>query len=181
MDPFVTINIKGEKFKTPVHNNGHRNPKWNFSFIANLDGDEDGLHVKLMNKGNITDDTHSRCDILLPEMDLSGKPNWYSLRDPENFSKECGDVSLTIIFEGSGLPPNSKAFTSDATRRAPAAVASPVSPASAQQVQPVASPQAYQSPPPQQVSVEARRLFRKVDATACFPSLLTTLFACSCL
>jgi hypothetical protein len=147
MDPFAVVTIKGEKFKTPVAENGHRNPKWNFSFIANLDGDEDGIHIKLNNKGNVTDDLIARCDILLPDCDMSGKPVFYSLRDPDQFSKECGDIEIGLVFEGTGLPLGSKALTThEARTRGPA----PVAAAQPQYATQPGQPQYAQQPQQQQ-------------------------------
>ena len=151
MDPFVKYVVKGEKFKTPVATNGHRNPKWEYSFVANLDGDEDAIHLRVFNKGNVTDDLIGRADVELPNLDMSGSPQWYSVRDPDDFSKECGEISLSILFEGNGLPASSRALTTHTMRSAgsPSAVqqgaAQPMSPPS------YAAPQQnYASPPPPQ-------------------------------
>jgi hypothetical protein len=154
MDPYAVFQLKGEKFKTPVAENGHRNPRWEFSFIANLDGDEDAVHIKVKNKGNVTDDLMCRCDIELPNLDLSGKPAWYSLRDPDQFTKECGEISLSFTFEGNGLPMGSKALQTHQQRTAGPGVQpmmSPISPLQPQQQQQYQSqPPQYQTQPPQQ-------------------------------
>ena len=145
MDPYAVFQLKGEKFKTAVATNAHRNPKWEYSFIANLDGDEDALHIKVYNKGNLTDDVICRVDTELPNLDLSGTPQWYSLRDPEDFKKECGEIQITLKFEGNGLPLNSKALGTHNARTQPTGAVAPFSPQTPQQVQ---SPQ-YASQPPQ--------------------------------
>jgi len=41
----------------------------------------------VLNQGKVTDDLMSRCDIELPNLDLSGTPQFYALKDPDNFAK----------------------------------------------------------------------------------------------
>lgn len=68
MDPFVTLKAgnSSENFKTKIHKDGtsgpsalrcpsrllpgHRAPKWNQSFIFNLNGKEDALHIAVWDK-----------------------------------------------------------------------------------------------------------------------------------
>lgn len=91
-----------------------------------------------------------RLDLSLDALDMSGKPRWYQLKDKTNFTKQTGEVSMSIVFEGSGLPAGSLAATTHQARVAPAAsapAASPVSPAPIVQAAPVKSPVATVAPP----------------------------------
>jgi hypothetical protein len=92
-----------------------------------------------------------RLDLALDALDMSGKPRWYQIKDKTNFTKQTGEVSMSIVFEGTGLPAGSLAATTHQSRVAPAAAspaaASPVSPPPIVQAAPVPSPVATVAPP----------------------------------
>jgi len=154
MDPYVIVNITGnkdEKFKTKVVKGGHENPTFDQAYIFNLEGKEDLLHVNVWNSRTLGDDHVGRLDLSLDNLDLSGKPRWYQLKDRSNFTKVNGEISMTCIFEGQGLPSGTLAFTThQAAKEAAEAASSPaVAPAPAAVSTPSPAPQ-VQTPPQQQ-------------------------------
>jgi len=163
MDPYAVAHISGskdEKFKTKVAQDQHQTPVWEQSYIFNLEGKEEILHVNVWNQATLGDDHIGRLDLTLDGLDMSGKPAWYQLKDKQNFSKQTGEVRMSVVFEGTGLPDGSLAAKTNAQRINPvspaAGVASPATPQIvAAPVQQVASPQpqvmaAVGAPPPQQ-------------------------------
>jgi hypothetical protein len=105
------------------------------------------MHLKAWNKETITDDQIGRIDYPLNELDLSGKPQWYNIKEPDNFSKSAGEIQITMKFEGTGIPEGSRAYKTHHERVDPKGAAPVVSPQPPQQQQ---QQQQYQQPPPQQ-------------------------------
>jgi hypothetical protein len=92
-----------------------------------------------------------RLDLSLDCMDMSGKPAWYQLKDKSNFTKQTGEIRLTCVFDGSGLPAGSLAANTHNARISGSAV-SPVAGATPVVV---ASPQPQQVQQAPQVQVQA--------------------------
>jgi hypothetical protein len=160
MDPFVEVWIAGgsdEKFKTKVVKDGHQNPTFEQSYIFNLIGQEDLLHVNVWHEATLGNDHIGRVDVALDLLDMSDKPHAYQLKDRSNFSQQTGDIFISMKFEGHGLPEGSFAFKTHESRLHPEGVAPVQTPNYAQpppqpQYVSQAPPQQqqYQSPPPQQ-------------------------------
>jgi pyruvate/2-oxoglutarate dehydrogenase complex dihydrolipoamide acyltransferase (E2) component len=163
MDPFCVIhlsNSKDEKFKTKVAKNGHRNPTFEQSYIFNLEGKEELLHCNAWHEATLGDDHIGRLDLSLDALDMSGTKRWYQLKDKTNFTKETGEICMSIIFDGHGLPVGSVAEKTTTARLAPAA--SPAaSPAAA-----TASPVATVAPPVIQASQQYQSVSPAVSRTA---------------
>lgn len=47
IDPYCQLMIGTETFKTRTIDNGGKHPEWNQSFLFNLTGVEDALHIKV--------------------------------------------------------------------------------------------------------------------------------------
>lgn len=154
MDPYAVVklsNSKDTEFKTKIAKDQHQSPVWEQSYIFNLEGREELLHANVWHSAALSDDNIGRMDLPLDSLDLSGRPRWYQLKNKSDFTKQTGELSMSIVFEGSGLPAGSVAFTTNASRTSPvspsaaAASASPA-PVIAAQVAFTSSP----SPPPVQ-------------------------------
>lgn len=141
MDPYVTLDITGskEKHKTKTISGGHTTPKFNQSFIFNLEGKEDLFHANVYDHETLGSDDHvGRCDISLDKLDITDKPNWYDLRDKNNFTKIAGYICLTCKFDGTGWPNQTTVAPTPAPAPAPAPAAAPApAPAPIQQQQPI--------------------------------------------
>jgi len=154
MDPYTVVTISGskdDKFKTKVAVDQHQTPVWEQSYIFNLEGKEEILHLNVWNQATLGDDHIGRLDLSLDCMDMSGKPAWYQLKDKSNFTKQTGEIRLTCVFDGSGLPAGSLAANTHNARISGSAV-SPVAGATPVVV---ASPQPQQVQQAPQVQVQA--------------------------
>lgn len=122
MNPYVKITIDGNKehFHSKDIRGGHQTPSWEQGFIFNLEGNEDLFHINVWTKGTITDDHIGRCDLKLEHLDLSGKPHQYELRDRDNFTKLAGYINISLVFDGTGVPTGTLAYTTHQSRVAPA-------------------------------------------------------------
>jgi hypothetical protein len=128
-DPYVELwaGSGREHFKSRVHHGGNLNPKWNQAFILNLEGDEDLLHVHVMDKNSLDVlDRHigtmtissricymslismiiiiGRLEVEIPKLKI-GETDWYFLVNPENFTESAGEIQLRVDFRGRGLVP----------------------------------------------------------------------------
>jgi hypothetical protein len=106
-DPYVEVWVEKEKFKTKVHEKGGTAPVWEQSFIFNLNGKEDVLHLHCWDKETISDDSIGRADIPLKQLKFN-KSEWYPVVDKDNFSKVTGSILMTVSFVGTGLPAEPK-------------------------------------------------------------------------
>lgn len=136
-NPYAKLTTGSEGFKTKVHDKGGVNPVWNQSFIFNLDGKDQFMHVVVYDKEMLTDDTIARFDIPLPTLAAATGEVAYNLVHPNDFKKSAGAIVLSCEFRDPNAPV------------VPAAAAQPTSPPAAavpQQPQVV-----YQQPQPQVV------------------------------
>jgi hypothetical protein len=123
-DPYCKVKLGNEKFKTKVADDGGREPKWEQSFLFNLDGksaEQDIVHFEVHNHNLTTDDGIGRADIKTLELvkELK-KKRFIQLVDFDNFTKTCGKLEITVEFEGSGLPTATAATTTTAAAVTPA-------------------------------------------------------------
>ena len=73
------------------------------------------------------------------------------IKDRSNFSKQTGELSLTIVFEGSGLPEGSVAFNTNKARTQAMSPTGPGGPAPTSPMSPMpVQQQAYATPMQQQ-------------------------------
>jgi hypothetical protein len=151
MDPFVTLKVgnSSEHFKTKIHKDAHKTPVWEQSFIFNLDGKEDALHVVVLHEGTVTNDNIGRLDLNWRDVKW-GTNHWYDIVHFDNFKKITGKVLLNVAFNGTGLPSNlapasatSTPVSAPAKVSTPAAATSPPAPVTYVQ-QPSAAPQQQQ-------------------------------------
>jgi Ca2+-dependent lipid-binding protein len=116
MDPYVEIECCKDKFKTKVHQDGGKAPKWDAAFVFNLDGKQaDDCHVAIYHKGLVTDTKVGRCDLSIQSLCEDGKEHWYQVVDPSNFKKMAGQIKISAKFEGTGLPQKQTTTTASTT------------------------------------------------------------------
>jgi len=102
MDPYFIAECGLENFKSKVANKQHRNPSWDDSFVLNLDGKADTLHLKFYDSNRLKDSIIGRCDLALGMLCGTSGPTWFDVVEFENFNKIAGKVLLTTSFTGRG-------------------------------------------------------------------------------
>jgi hypothetical protein len=159
MDPFATLKMENskEEFSTKIHKDGHRTPKWEQSFIFNMEGKEDILHVFVMDKDLVGSGTVGRLDINLKQLKMGEM--WHNIVSKDDFSKVHGKILLKFAFQGTGLADQGSASTLSVASK-PAVTQAPVQIAQVQQQtmfkphhvqQQVQQPVQVQQQPPQYV------------------------------
>jgi hypothetical protein len=103
-DPFCKMTLGSTTFKTPVHKDGGRNPVWGQSFLYNLAGNEDKLHILICEEGAMMDSDIGRCDIDLKTLCSHLGKKRYTVFDRSNFTQTAGEIELTAEFKGTGGP-----------------------------------------------------------------------------
>lgn len=139
-NPYAKLTTGSESFKTKAHEKGGTDPQWNQSFIFNLDGKDQFMHVVVYDKETLTDDTIARFDIPLATLAAATGEVAYNLVHPNDFKKSAGAICLSCEFRDPNAPV------------VPAAAAAP-----AAQPQPVVQQQPqviYQQPQPQVVYMQ---------------------------
>jgi len=135
MDPFVRLECGKEKHKTSVKNGAGRQATYNESFIFNLEGKEDKLHVYVIDKELISDDDIGRTDIPLQTLASTTAGTWYQLVETGNFKKIAGQVCLQATFVGTGGPASADPAPAKQAAQAPVqAAAAPAAAAAAPQM-----------------------------------------------
>jgi len=142
-DPFCEVKCGKENFKTKVHDDGGTKPKWNQSFIFNIDGTDDAIHFLVKNKNLLSDANIGRADVPLEKFAAAEGDTWYQLVDVDAFKKTAGDVLVSVSFAGTGLPQKAQ----------PAAAAQPQAQAARPVQQVVQQPQVQYVQQPQQPQV----------------------------
>lgn len=100
MTTYVHFKCGGEEFKTKPAEKQDKNPKFNNqSFIFNLDGKEDVVHILIYSKETLSDDRIGRMDVKIADLAKAEKPTWFSVFDMDNFSKERGHLCLSVECE----------------------------------------------------------------------------------
>jgi len=100
MSPYVELKCGGETYKTRVAEKGGTAPKFGQSFIFNLDGKDDTVHVSLFAKEMISDDRIGRLDLFLSKVvELAGKEHWFDVASITNFTKTEGSLLLQAHFD----------------------------------------------------------------------------------
>jgi len=107
MDPFVDLELKGEKHKSEAHKGTH--PKWDQSFIFNARGHKhnDLFRIHVFNKDILFTEKIGRADIPLRTfLKESAKPHghWFQLVDFDNFEKITGCIRISTKIEGTDWP-----------------------------------------------------------------------------
>jgi len=119
MDPYVVLKCGKEEFKTKVQKKAGCNPTFNQSFIFNLEGKEDVLHVNVLDEELVSDAHIGRADLNLLNLVKTDKATGYQLVSKDDFKKVTGELILKVeSFIGTGAP-NPAVHT-------PTAAASPV-------------------------------------------------------
>ena len=90
MDPYVTLKCGKEEFKTKVQKKAGTNPTFNQSFIFNLEGKEDALHINVLDEDLVSDDHIGRVDINLHKLVETDKQVAYQLVSKNDFKKVTG-------------------------------------------------------------------------------------------
>ena len=105
MDPYVVLKCGKEEFKTKVQKKAGTNPTFNQSFIFNLEGKEDALHINVFDEDLVSDDHIGRCDIPLHKLVETDKQVAFQLVSKNDFKKITGDLILKVeSFVGTGAP-----------------------------------------------------------------------------
>lgn len=147
-DPYAKLTCGSESFKTKVHNDGGSSAEWNQSFVFNLDGKDQFMHVLVLDKGTLSDETIARFDIPLPTLAAAEGEVAYNLVHPNDFKKSGG----SIVFKCDFKDPNAPVYTAPAAVT-PTATTSPTSPATPQVV--------YQQPQPQVVYQQPQVVYQQ--------------------
>jgi len=153
MDPYTTVEIGKEKFKTKVQKKAGKTPHWNQTFIFNLEGKEDALHVNVFDEELISDDHIGRVDIPLTKLVATNAAVWYQLIDRNDFHKVTGQLAIRVdSFVGTGAPAAEAAAAPSKEQpvAAPQVVMQP-------QVQAQAQPQMVYAQPQQQQMMYAQQ------------------------
>jgi hypothetical protein len=105
MDPYCSCEMGKEKFKTKVHTDGGKTPKWEQDFIFNLDGYKEDytLHLTLYASKFVSDTKLARCDINMDKLLETENAQWIQVVDPDAFKKIAGYIKITAKFVGSGM------------------------------------------------------------------------------
>jgi len=140
-NPYAKLKCGAEEFKTKVHEKGGTNAEWNQSFIFNLDGKDQFMHVIVYDKETISDDIIARFDIPLPTLAAATGEVAYNLVHPNDFKKAAG----SIVFKCEFKDPNAPVVPQ--TAAAPAATATAAAPAAQPTI-------VYQQPQPQVVYMQ---------------------------
>jgi Ca2+-dependent lipid-binding protein len=95
MDPYFTIKVGNEQYRSRTHDGGHANPDWDQSFIINLDGTryETILHLTVWDKNVLADSVIGRLDIPCAKLTGTRDPVWFDLVDPNAFTKLAGSTA----------------------------------------------------------------------------------------
>jgi hypothetical protein len=94
-----------EEFKTKVQKKAGCNPTFNQSFIFNLEGKEDSLHINVLDEDLVSDDHIGRADINLLNLVKTDKQTAYQLVSKDDFKKITGELILKVeSFVGTGAP-----------------------------------------------------------------------------
>jgi len=102
MDPYFTADASGEDFKSKVAVKAHQNPSWEESFILNLEGKSDSLHLKFLDRNTLSDSMIARVDLALGVLSGNPDPTWYDVVEVSNLQKAAGKVLLSCKFSGRG-------------------------------------------------------------------------------
>jgi len=106
MDPYFTIKSGAEDFKSKVVPKGHTAPVWDQSFIFNLDGKSDTVHITVYAVGTMSDSVIGTADIAAGVLSGLGAdhPQWFTINAVDNFTKKSGTVYISAAFKGRGGP-----------------------------------------------------------------------------
>ncbi|KAI9912896.1 hypothetical protein PsorP6_006319 [Peronosclerospora sorghi] len=114
-DPFCKLTLRGKSFKTRVHDNGHKTPKWNEVFVFPVvDPQLDQLVIEVKDK-NFTSSTLIGQCYLPVNMFLSGSviDQWYPLN---NGSNRAGEINLRVQYKGSDVQPPTASYVASADK-----------------------------------------------------------------
>jgi len=159
-DPYVTLKCGKEEFHSHVHKHGGRAPVWNQSFIFNLDGSQDTLHVVIRDKQLIGSREIARRDLPLREVCTQKGPHFYGVVHPDNFKHMCGRVQFEATFNGTGV---ARVSAPAATAATPAATV--VQPQVVYITAPATSPQQQVVYMPQQQAQQPQIVYMAAPAT----------------
>jgi len=126
MDPYVKLECGKEHHKTKTMKHAGRNATFNQTFIFNLEGKEDSLHIHVMDEELISDDHVGRVDIPLQKAASITDKFWYQLVDRNDFHKMTGQVCVQVSFVGTGLAHAAAAPAKEEHHHAHHAAAAPV-------------------------------------------------------
>ena len=139
MHPYVELWTIGEKFKTKAC----KDTVWEQSFIFNLNGTEDVVHIRVRDSRHLSDTIIGRADIPLRALAVN-EAKWYTVVHPDNFAKSAGSLLITTNHQAPGV----LGAIAPLPSAAPVPASAPVSaPAFAQP----APPPAFAAPPTVQV------------------------------
>jgi hypothetical protein len=110
-DPYVVVKTGIQEFKTPVCNDGGRNPKWEVTFSFNLAGGEDMIHFTVKDKEVIKDRNIAGAVIPLRQLITPNGRKSVNLVSCDNSSKNLGILWVStnfmpVVGAGSGYPGN---------------------------------------------------------------------------
>jgi len=148
MGPYVILRMGGgnnEYFKTNIQHDAGSNATFNQTFMFNLRGTEDVLHVEAMDHHGLTSDSAiGVVDIPLSALHFN-TTQWYQLKSVHNHVNPEGEIRLTTRFEGQGLPDSYSPMPMNTFPQQ-----QPMYNAPPQQPIYNAPPQQFYNPPPQQ-------------------------------
>lgn len=80
MDPYCIINTKEHTFKTRVHNNGGKNPRWSDTFEMYVYDLHEEIKFRIMDEDTVSDDTVGVGIVKISALCINGGVHdWFSI------------------------------------------------------------------------------------------------------
>src|SRR5262249_24930187 len=99
LSPFATLQLGRERFKTRPHNRGGKTPRWEQSFVFNLDYlARELLSIQVLGEDLVSNDKIGRADIPLNRLmdeSTADDARWFPLVEFDNFKRIAGYIRLS--------------------------------------------------------------------------------------
>jgi len=100
MSPYITITFKNKKFKTKVHDNGGKTPKWTNEFKLEVEDVTDEMTLRVWDQDLTTSDAVGFTKIKLSSLMINcGVKDWFTILYD---NKPAGQILLESVFEPKG-------------------------------------------------------------------------------
>ena len=99
MSPFVTIQYKGNKQKTPISKGGGKSPEWNYEFELPIEDVHDNLELRVWSANSPIGFVFIKISGLVLN---GGMSDWYTIWFDQ---KRAGEVLISTKFEVEGGNP----------------------------------------------------------------------------
>ena len=100
MSPYLTFTFGGKKYKSKVHDNAGKKPKWTDEFVFEIESVEDEMTMRVWDQDMTTSDAVGFTKIKMSSLMINcGVESWFTIMYD---NKPAGEILLQTTFEPKG-------------------------------------------------------------------------------